>query len=237
MSDDAAAVEESDSEPEAAADDAETADDDADPAGTESSTVAEESAADEATKAAAVEDVGEAPVEELVARITETDGELAAPATELQSRIEELEATVDQKDDEIDELTEKLSRARADFKNYKKRTEKQQEQLKERATEDLVERLMPVRDNLVRALDQDEDADIRPGVESTLESFDRVLDEENVTFISPETGSEVDPERHEVMQRVDSDQPEGTIADVYQQGYEMADKVLQPARVTVSTDG
>jgi Molecular chaperone GrpE (heat shock protein) len=63
-----------------------------------------------------------------------------------------------------------------------------------------------------------------------------VLDEENVTFISPEAGSEVDPERHEVMQRVDSDQPEGTIADVYQQGYEMADKVLQPARVTVSKD-
>ena len=108
--------------------------------------------------------------------------------------------------------------------------------MKARATEELVEQLTDVRDNLVRALDQDDDADIRPGVESTLESFDRVLEDENVAFISPATGDEVDPERHEVMQRVDSDQPAGTIVDIYQAGYEMADTVLRPARVTVSTD-
>jgi molecular chaperone GrpE len=250
MSDDAAAVEESDSETDAAPDDAEPESEDA---------VSEEATASEATESSddgdepneseqsdeseadqsedsETEGVEAATVDELVTRITGSNEELTEPATELQSRIESLEEEVAEKNDEIDELTEKLSRARADFKNYKKRTEKQQEQLKERATEDLVERLMPVRDNLVRALDQDEDADIRPGVESTLESFDRVLNEENVSFISPEAGSEVDPERHEVMQRVDSDQPEGTIADIYQQGYEMADKVLQPARVTVSSD-
>ena len=108
--------------------------------------------------------------------------------------------------------------------------------MKARATEDLVEELIDVRDNLVRALDQDDDADLRPGVESTLEAFDRALEDENVAFISPAAGEEVDPERHEVMQRVDSDQPAGTIADVYQQGYEMAGKILRPARVTVSSD-
>ncbi|ESS08200.1 MAG: molecular chaperone GrpE, heat shock protein [uncultured archaeon A07HN63] len=250
MSDDAAAVEESDSETDAAPDDAddrksddavsEEVDASASPESSDEGKKSNGSEADESEDGESEDDeteaIEDATVDELVTRITESDDELTKPATELQSRIEELEAAVDEKDDEIDELTEKLSRARADFKNYKKRTEKQQEQLKERATEDLVERLTKVRDNLVRALDQDEDADIRPGVESTLESFDRVLDEENVTFISPEAGSEVDPERHEVMQRVDSDQPEGTIADVYQQGYEMADKVLQPARVTVSKD-
>ena len=155
---------------------------------------------------------------------------------ELVERVETLETEVAEKDEEINDLTDKLSRARADFKNYKKRTKKQQEEMKARATEDLVGELIDVRDNLVRALDQDEDADIRPGVESTLEAFDRALEDENVAFISPEPGEDVDPERHEVMQRVDSDQPEGTIADVYQQGYEMADKILRPARVTVSSD-
>jgi len=155
---------------------------------------------------------------------------------ELVERVETLETEVAEKDEEIEELTEKLSRARADFKNYKKRTKKQQEEMKARATEDLVGELIDVRDNLVRALDQDDDADIRPGVESTLESFDRALEDENVAFISPAAGEDVDPERHEVMQRVDSDQPDGTIADVYQQGYEMGGKILRPARVTVSSD-
>jgi len=175
-------------------------------------------------------------VETLVTRIAAHDEALAETAHELGDRIESLEADLEAKDEENEALTEKLTRARADFTNYKKRTEKQREQRKARATEDLVERLTSVRDNLVRALEQDADADIRPGVESTLESFDRVLAEENVTFITPSAGDEVDPERHEVMLRVDSDQPAGTIDDVYQPGYEMAGKVIQPAQVTVSND-
>ena len=210
MSDDAAAVEDEASETDAGAD---------------------EPAADDSE---AIEDVS---TDELLDRLTDSDGTPTEPATELRSRIEALEDEVAEKNNEIDELTEKLSRARADFKNYKKRTKQQQAEMKARATEELVERLTDVRDNLVRALDQDDDADIRPGVESTLESFDRALEDENVAFISPAAGDEVDPERHEVMQRVDSDQPAGTIVDIYQEGYEMADKVLQPARVTVSADG
>ena len=168
--------------------------------------------------------------------VAEGNGLSDLTSDELVERIETLENEVAEKDEEIDDLTDKLSRARADFKNYKKRTKKQQEEMKARATEDLVGELIDVRDNLVRALDQDEDADIRPGVESTLESFDRALEDENVAFILPDPGEEVDPERHEVMQRVDSDQPAGTIADVYQQGYEMGGKILRPARVTVSEE-
>ena len=55
-------------------------------------------------------------------------------------------------------------------------------------------------------------------------------------MIDPEPGQAVDPERHEVMMRVESEQPEGTIADVYKQGYEMAEKVIEAAQVTVSDD-
>ena len=191
---------------------------------------------DDASSADPTDEEARPSVETLVTRIAAHDEALAETAHELGDRIESLEADLEAKDEEIETLTEKLTRARADFTNYKKRTEKQQEQLKARATEDLVERLTSVRDNLVRALEQDADADIRPGVESTLESFDRVLAEENVTFITPSAGDEVDPERHEVMLRVDSDQPAGTIDDVYQPGYEMAGKVIQPAQVTVSSD-
>ncbi|MDZ7730132.1 MAG: nucleotide exchange factor GrpE [Natrialbaceae archaeon] len=68
----------------------------------------------------------------------------------------------------------------------------------------------------------------------TLREFDRVLAEEDVEEIDPETGSEVDPQRHTVMARVDSAKPEGTIAEVFTPGYEMSEKVIQHAQVTVS---
>lgn len=231
MSDDAAAVEESASD---ATDDS-TASADEQSAADDEQAAAEQHESTE-TAEGDTDDVTEQSVSSLVAEITDADETLAEPANELQRRIEKLEAETDDNEAEIEELTEKLSRARADFKNYKKRTKEKQKEMKARATEDLVEKLTKVRDNLVRALDQDDDADIRPGVETTLESFNRALEDENVEFISPEAGDDVDPKRHEVMQRVDSDQPAGTIVDIYQEGYEMAGTVLRPARVTVSDE-
>jgi molecular chaperone GrpE len=163
----------------------------------------------------------------LASEVAEVDDELAEEVAELEARVAELE-------DALDDARSKLTRKQADFQNYKKRMKKKQEQVTARATEDLVGRLVPVRDNLVRALDQEEGADIRPGVESTLAELDRVLEAENVTAIEPQPGDEVDPHRHEVMLRVDAEQPEGTVVDLYQPGYEMAEKVIRPAQVTVS---
>jgi len=175
----------------------------------------------------------------LIERVAESEPEsIARELAGLRTRVEGLEAQLDASDEEVEELTTKLKRKQADFQNYKKRMEKRREQERQRATEDLVERLLDVRDNLVRALDQedaDADADaIRDGVETTLSQFDRVLDDENVDVVHPEPGDEVDPHTHEVLMRVDSDQPEGTIDEVHRPGYVMAEKVLQTAQVTVS---
>ncbi|WP_318570089.1 nucleotide exchange factor GrpE [Salinigranum marinum] len=186
---------------------------------------ADPGAGGEATDAESAETATET---DLAARVAAVDEELAAEVAELAARADEL-------DSEVADLRSKLKRKQADFQNYKQRTKRKQEQIKDRAAEDLVERLVPVRDNLLRALDQDEGADIRPGVESTLTELDRVLEDENVDIIEPDSGDEVDPHRHEVMLRVDADQPAGTVVDIYQPGYEMADKVLRPAQVTVST--
>ncbi|MFC7203497.1 nucleotide exchange factor GrpE [Haloferax namakaokahaiae] len=172
----------------------------------------------------------------LAERVSEYDDELASEVAALESRVAELEAERDEKQETAEELVDRLKRTQADFQNYKKRAKKRQEQIKDRATEDFVERVVTVRDNLVRALDQDEDADIRGGLESTLKEFDRILESENVEVIDPEPGADVDPTRHEVMMRVESDQPVDTIADVFQPGYEMADKVIRAAQVTVSKD-
>ena len=173
--------------------------------------------------------------ENLEARIAgATTDELADEIRRLRERAANAERRIEERDEQIDELESTVKRTQADFQNYKQRTERQQEELRERATEDLVERLLDVRDNLSRALSQDADADIRPGVESTLEEFDRILDEENVTAIEPDTGDVVDPKRHEVMLRVDSAQPVDTVAELYRPGYEMGEKVLRPAQITVS---
>lgn len=201
-------------------------------------------------RVAEYDDEAAAEVRALVERAFELKGEaervpalqatvesLEEEVESLEGDVEPLEAKVDSLEEERDDLKSKLARKQADFKNYKERQKRKQEQLKERATEDLVERLVDVRDNLKRALDQDVDDDesIRGGVEMTLKEFDRVLAEENVEEIAPEAGEDVDPQRHEVMVRVDSDQPEGTIAEVFNPGYEMADRVIQAAQVTVST--
>ncbi|EFW92600.1 GrpE protein [Haladaptatus paucihalophilus DX253] len=169
----------------------------------------------------------------LVARVAVEDESLAA---DVEDRLVALESERRELDEEVDDLEARLRRNRADFKNYKKRAKKRQKQLEKRATEDLIERLIDVRDNLRRAVeDEHEDVEsLREGVELTLRELDRVFEDENVSQIHPESGEEVDPQRHEVMLRVESDHPEDTIADVYQPGYEMADKVLQAAQVTVS---
>ena len=179
--------------------------------------------ADVDAEAIDLDDIAGGVDEQLVERVADADPEeLARELAALRSRNETLEAEVEELRSEAEELEEKLKRKQAEFQNYKKRMEKRREEEKQRATEDLVTRLLDVRDNLQRALEQDEDADIRGGVESTLRSFDDVLDEENVEVIEPEPGEEVDPHRHEVLVRVESDQPEDSIAELHRPGYDMA---------------
>jgi molecular chaperone GrpE len=183
---------------------------------------------------------------ELEAALDDRDDRIAdleASREQREERISELEEALETRNQAFDELEEdvedlegKLRKKQADFKNYKERRKRKEEEIRERATEDLVERLIEVRNNLVRALDADADTveDLLDGVEMTLKEFDRVLDDEGVEEIAPEPGSEVDPQRHEVMIRTESEHPDGTIAELYEPGYEMGEKVLRSARVTVS---
>lgn len=162
--------------------------------------------------------------------------EISEEIATLRFEVETLEDDIADYEQRIEDLESKLKRKQADFENYKKRMQRRREEEKERATEDLVERLVDVRDNLQLAIEQDDDADIREGIESTLRQFDRVLDEENVTPIEPEPGDDVDPKRHEVLVRMDSEEAPGTIAQVHRPGYEMAEKVIRAAQVAVSEE-
>lgn len=171
------------------------------------------------------------PEHSLVARVAAHDEALAE---DVGTELTHAEAELEKKDEEIETLEGKLKRKQADFQNFKKRQEKKLADKTARATEDLVERLLPVRDNLSRALEQGADTDIRDGVEGTLRELDRVLEDEGVETIEPALGDDPDPERHEVMMRVESDEPAGTIAELYRPGYEMAGRVIRTAQVTVA---
>jgi len=174
----------------------------------------------------------------LAERVAEYDDALAAEVEDLSAEAADLRAENEALEAEVADLEERAQRVQADFQNYKKRAKKKQAQIEERATESLVEDLLDVRDNLARALDEDtDDADsLREGVEMTLSEFDRVLENEGVEEIAPDPGTDVDANRHEVMMRVESDQPAGTVVDVYRPGYEMGGKVLRPAQVTVADE-
>jgi molecular chaperone GrpE len=188
-------------------------------------------------EASAVDDATVDPDEELVERVADAaPEETATEITALRDRVEQLEADIEAEREATEELESKLKRKQADFQNFKKRQQRKTEQERQRATEDLVQRLLDVRDNLVRALDTEEGTDIRDGVETTLRGFDDVLDAENVEPIEPEVGTDLDPVRHEVLMRVESDADPGTVADLHRPGYEMAGKVLRPAQVTVAAE-
>ncbi|QLD86670.1 nucleotide exchange factor GrpE [Natronomonas halophila] len=182
-------------------------------------------------------DVETVDVGEIQEHVADSDPEeVAEEIATLREAVGDLELELEEARTEREDFEDRLKRKQAEFQNYKKRQEKRREQERQRATEDLVTELLEVRDNLKRALEQDEGTDIREGVEATFRQLDDVLASENVDPIEPEPGTDVDPQRHEVLLRVESDQPAGTVDDVQRPGYEMAGKVLRPAQVTVAEE-
>ena len=126
-------------------------------------------------------------------------------------------------------------RLAADFDNYRKRVARDQADLIGRATERLVKELLPVFDDLGRALqaaEQHEEAQLEEGVRLVHRQLADVLRKEGVAEI--ETNGRFDPHVHEALLSQPSDQEEGTVIEVVQKGYLLGDRVLRPARVVVA---
>ena len=144
---------------------------------------------------------------------------------------------------ERDDYLDQLQRTRADFDNYRKRMERERPLLAEAGVRDLVSELLPVLDNLERALEAlvaagDEGATcIVAGVDMVRQQLGGLLVGRGVEEI-PAAGESFDPTIHEAVQGVPSpDHPEGTVIAVVERGYRMSDAVIRPARVVVSQGG
>jgi molecular chaperone GrpE len=153
-----------------------------------------------------------------------------ADATEhtIEERLAALEA-------ERDEYLNDLKRVAAEFENYRKRVLRDQESLVARAHERLVRELLPVLDDLERALaaaEEHEEAKLEEGVRLVHRELKDALDREGVAEI--ETEGHFDPHVHEALLSQPSEAEEGSVLEVLQKGYKLGDHVLRPARVVVA---
>ncbi len=138
---------------------------------------------------------------------------------------------------ERDELNDQLLRLRAEFDNYRKRTARDTEQIRKRAAEGLLRDLLPVSDNLERAL---EHADGDPGgfaegVGMVLAQLREVLAKSGLEPIDA-LGEAFDPNVHEALSHLPSEEhPADAVMEEYLRGYRVGDFVLRPAQVVVSS--
>jgi len=148
------------------------------------------------------------------------------------------QAEVDALRRERDELKDALLRRRADFENYKKRVERDQQAAARDLAADIFRRLVDTVDNLERALASRGGEDgLRQGVELTLRDLQATLDAHGVTAVDPR-GERFDPAQqqallHEPVAGVEA----GTVAEVFRKGYTYGDRLLRPALVKVSSGG
>jgi molecular chaperone GrpE len=137
---------------------------------------------------------------------------------------------------ERDEYLELAQRTRADFENYRKRVAKESAEATARGKADLAKQLLPVVDNLERALAaaEAEPGSLAKGVELILDELRGKLSDAGVESYDP-LGERFDPELHEALStRPDEGADAGQVLETLEKGYRLNGQVLRPARVVVS---
>ncbi|HEY2311285.1 MAG TPA: nucleotide exchange factor GrpE [Gaiellaceae bacterium] len=130
---------------------------------------------------------------------------------------------------------DRLLRLAADFENYKKRAARERQEYVQLANERLIAELIPILDDLERALaaaEQHEEAQLEEGVLLVHRSLAGLLERHGVKAI--ETAGKFDPYVHEALLSQPSEAEEGSVIDVVQKGYKLGDRVVRPARVVVA---
>jgi len=139
--------------------------------------------------------------------------------------------------EERDDFKDQALRARAEFDNYRKRMARESERIRKTAAEGLMRSLLPILDNLERALSHVEDKSdgLALGVEMVVKQFADVLGGQGLEPI-PAKGEPFDPNVHEALTHQPSDEyPADTVMEEFQRGYRLGDFVLRPTQVVVSS--
>lgn len=223
---------------------------------TEESTQAPESESQDAQEAAAEAEAPTMTEEEMVeaairAGEEAADNDFKLKLEKAEKELAEVRKSLDEAaeaqkaaEDKAADAVSRHARLQADWENYRRRTAQERLDERERATEKLVTALLPVVDDMERALDHartlelsDDFKQFVDGVDAVRTKLLGVFEHEGAEAIDPK-GEAFDPNIHQAVGRVeDASQYDETVNDVYQKGYRMGGKVLRPAMVTVTYGG
>jgi len=168
----------------------------------------------------------EAPAAEAAAAQA-TAGAPAEPGLE-----EQLSAT----EAKLAEMHDAFMRAKADAENIRRRAQEDVSKAHKFAIESFAEAMVPVRDSLEMALKVESQTveAIREGVEMTLKQLTAAFEKNRLIEVMPQPGEKLDPNKHQAVAVVPSEQEANTVVAVLQKGYMIADRLLRPAIVTAA---
>lgn len=202
--------------------------------------------ADEAAKAAEACAMTEEEMVEAAIRAGEdaANDDFKVKFEQAQQEAADLRGELEAAEAKAAEASDRCCRLQADWENFRRRTAAERLAEQERATEKLVSALLPVVDDIERAIDHARTQDLADDFKQFVDGVDAVhtklLDifaHEGVEPIDPK-GCAFDPLEHQAVGRVeDPDQYDETVNDVYQKGYRIADRILRAAMVTVTHGG
>lgn len=170
--------------------------------------------------------------------------QVTAELNELRAEVEGSAEAIKAAEEKAADAVSRHARLQADWENFRRRTAQERLDESARATEKVIEALLPVVDDMERALDHartqelaDDFAQFVDGVDAVRTKLLAVFEHEGVEAIDPK-GEAFDPNVHQAVGRVeDASQYDETVNDVYQKGYRLGGKVIRPAMVTVTYGG
>ncbi|MBO5008195.1 MAG: nucleotide exchange factor GrpE [Clostridia bacterium] len=149
---------------------------------------------------------------------------------------EEYEELLAKKDEELNAKSEQYQRLLAEYDNFKKRTAREKEAIYSDSVKDTVAELLPVIDNLLRAVDAfaDKDCEECKGVSMVLKQTEEIFAKIGVSEIKA-VGEQFNPELHNAVMHVDDDKiDDNTVVEEFQKGYIYKDKVIRYSMVKVA---
>ncbi len=154
-------------------------------------------------------------------------------------KVDALSAKIAELQQQLDDSQNDYLRAQAEIQNMQKRSQKEQSALAKYGAQRLAKEVVPVMDDLKRALqvqvDNDSGQQLKTGIEMVYKHLEKALNDNDIKEIDAD-GVAFDPELHQAVQTVpaDDDHPADTVVQVLQSGYKLADRVLRPAMVVVA---
>lgn len=187
---------------------------------------------------AETEEKAEEETEEKEAEETEAKTEESEEDKKSEKKLFGKKNKKDKKDEKIEELTDRLTRQMAEFDNFRKRTDKEKSQMYEVGAKDIIEKILPVVDNLERGLDavkeEDKEDPFVQGMEKVYKHLMTTLEEIEVKPIEA-VGKEFDPNFHNAVMHVDDENfGENTVAEEFQKGYTYRDSIVRHSMVKVA---